>query len=375
MEVTNLPGTGHAELQTLDEETVDSIFSPGTQLSATRSSLSVQAEMIRNDSSGNGAWIMQKCAEALGGKCSMRFEKERTVFTFSCPVEEKDAGSMEDYAEEEEEEFCLPNSIQAIVIDDSMIQRKLLSRFLAVAGVDKSRCHILGKDASEVFGFADFVLDLMKKHPDDKFLIIADENLDIVDGGARHETVSGSRCVEQLRAKLDASEERRLLALIRSANDSARDLEVYRSRAHGYLLKEPLKNERVLDTVRPWWTERFPSKRKSYVSFLPRRSGSESGDNYGPSAKDIDNSLKKIDALCCTEDDSALKMRWLAIREKLHTLRGDIKTMPSKDSLVAIDKQIDSLVRYSSLPLNFHGQWLQIRTQIESILGILRDDS
>ena len=366
MEVMNLPGAGHEGLQKLGEAAIALMFSPGTQLLETQSIDSVEAEMIRNDSSGNGAWIMLKCAEAMGGKCAIRFEFNRTVFSFECPIEAGDLVWEVDSSDEEE--FHLPEEeIQGIIIDDSMIQRKLLDRFLGVAGISKSRRHILGKNSNEVFGFTDFVIDMMKKHPDDKFLVIADENLDIVDGGARHETISGSKCVEELRGRLDESEERRLLALIRSANDSTKDLETYRSRAHGFLLKEPLKNARVLDTIKPWWIARFPSKMKRRISYHSPES-MESADLSGPSVIDIENELKMINALCVADDNSTLRIRWPAIREKMHALKGDIKTMKSKESLANVDEQIDNLARNSHLPKNFANRWSEIRSQIESIL-------
>jgi len=34
----------------------------------------------------DGAWISQKCAKALGGKCSIKFFENKTVFTFECPA-------------------------------------------------------------------------------------------------------------------------------------------------------------------------------------------------------------------------------------------------------------------------------------------------
>lgn len=366
MEVTNLPGPGHSELELLNDHQVASIFSQGTQLVATHATDAVQSEIIRNRSSGNGAWIMQKCAEALGGECTMQFEPERTVFSFTSPVGET-LIELETGSSHDDKDFLLPGETHGIVIDDSMIQQKLLDRFLGMAGISKSRRHVLGKNADEVFGFCQYVEDQMKKYPNDKFLVIADENLDIVDGGARHLTVSGSRCVEKLRETLDEATESRLLALIRSANDSAKDLELYRKRAHGYILKEPLKEQKFLDIIKPWWTARFPnSKRRASVVYTH----TDSTDIYGPSAKDIENALQVVDALCTAQDDSAIKIRWLAIREKLHTLKGDLKTMKSKQSLSEIDKHLDRLVQCLHLPPNFVNLWFDVRSQIEAIIVI-----
>jgi hypothetical protein len=365
MKVINLPGPGHPDLVMLNEHQVATIFSQGTQLAATHSTDTEQAEIIRNKSSGNGAWIMQKCAEALGGKCNMQFEQARTVFSFTSPVAESliesDTESTQD-----DKDFLLPGETHGVVIDDSMIQRKLLDRLLGMAGISKSRRHVLGKNADEVFGFCEYVADQMKKYPNDKFLVIADENLDIVDGGARHLTVSGSLCVEKLRENMDEATESRLLALIRSANDSAKDLELYRNRAHGYMLKEPVKNQRVLDIIKPWWIARFPNS-KGRASVKYTRSDS---DSYGPSANEIESALKVVDALCTAKDGSAIKMRWLAIREKLHALKGDLKTMKSKESLSEIVGQLDRMVQYTHLPPDFAERWSDVRSQIEAIISV-----
>jgi signal transduction histidine kinase len=69
IEVTNEPGIGHELLAQLDESTIQTVFNPGTQLSVTHVVNDQETEMIRNESSGNGAWIMKKCADALGGSC------------------------------------------------------------------------------------------------------------------------------------------------------------------------------------------------------------------------------------------------------------------------------------------------------------------
>lgn len=59
-------------------------------------------------------------------------------------------------------------------------------------------------------------------------LYLVDENLDIVDEATnRHDTISGSQCVENIRRRLSPEIERRMFALIRSANDSSSDIAIY----------------------------------------------------------------------------------------------------------------------------------------------------
>jgi len=77
----------------------------------------------------------------------------------------------------------------------------------------------------------------MGENMGDHILLIADENLDIVDEAAKRKTISGSHLVENIRHRLLPEQERRLFSLIRSANDSASDIAIYKSRAHGFLPK------------------------------------------------------------------------------------------------------------------------------------------
>jgi hypothetical protein len=125
-----------------------------------------------------------------------------------------------------------------------------------------------------------------------------------------------------------------------------------------------MKNQRFLDIIKPWWTARFP-KSKWRPSVLDL---SGDCDSNGPSANDIRTVLVVVDALCAAQDGSAIEMRWLAIREKLHALKGDLKTMKSKESLSQIDEQLDGLVRHSHLPDNFSQRWSDVRAQIEAII-------
>ena len=37
-------------------------------------------------SSGDGAWVMRKCALTLGGECFIDFQPERTIFALRCPA-------------------------------------------------------------------------------------------------------------------------------------------------------------------------------------------------------------------------------------------------------------------------------------------------
>jgi len=75
--VINFPGEDYDEIIAKGQTAEEMVFAPRERLhSNVNSALS----------SGDGAWISQKCAKALGGKCSIKFFENKTVFTFECPA-------------------------------------------------------------------------------------------------------------------------------------------------------------------------------------------------------------------------------------------------------------------------------------------------
>lgn len=372
MKVINLPGDRHADLVKLGQEAVKTVFAAGTRLHESLDSFFGSLnEALVSSSAGDGAWIMQKCAVTLGGDCNIQFQDDRTVFSLTCPAaayypKQTNQGAAADDLQQSGR-FCLPENTWGIAIDDSGIQRKLLGRFLSLAGVEKSKRKVMGKDADEVFGFNDYLLETIRNHPDDRFLVIVDENLDILDGGAHQKTVSGSLCVKRLREQMDAADESRLLALVRSANDSKEDVALYKSRAHGFLPKAPIQKDRVLELIQPWWAKRFPSQELASSPSLVEDEEDDHHDSLLVSSVDLMKSVEVIDALVNVDNEAALKARWPAIREKIHALKGDIKTMKSNARVTTILHALEKL-RGQSLPDELLERWKLIRSLIVSIL-------
>ena len=86
------------------------------------------------------------------------------------------------------------------------------------------------------------MVDQVQKYPDDYHIIIADENLDVYDDQACGRiVVSGSKCIENGLSLLEDSLKDKVLALVRSANDSSEDVNIYKSRCHGFLPKQLLR--------------------------------------------------------------------------------------------------------------------------------------
>lgn len=251
MKIINLPGPGHHKLVELGSRASELVFSHGVRLHKD------SRPGVRCFSAGDGGWIIHKCATILGGTVDICFEPERTVFSFQAPMRPSDVFH-------EGKTFDIQSGVWAIGIDDSKIQRKLLRRFFMHAGVHEHHQIILGYNAEEISNFVQFVVDFVKSHPADLFFIIADENLD-VGSSSQYGIISGSKCIEKIRRALQPDEEKRVLALVRSANDSLRDIALYSSRAHGYLPKVSPCAMNVKEMVYPLWMKRFPDKTSQNV--------------------------------------------------------------------------------------------------------------
>ncbi|KAL7541449.1 hypothetical protein ACHAXR_013265 [Thalassiosira sp. AJA248-18] len=362
LKVTNLPGPGHEKIVAMGSRASELVFAHGTRLHKD-SDLGK-----RSHSAGDGAWIIRKCAKILGGTVGINFEHDRTVFEFRAPVKTHSTPTRD------VETFHIPHGVWGIGIDDSKIQRKLLRRFFHHAGVQEPRQIILGQKPEEIAGFVDFVVDFVNAHPGEIIFLIADENLEMDNDSANHETISGSECIKQIRNSLDREQEMNMLALVRSANDSPRDLALYTSRAHGYMPKVPLRGLSVRETVSSLWKERFP----------PEIGGNQEDENEDTMSRiaSIENlrdltlispvellaELEQVDSLCVRIRDSTSRDdRWPVLWEKLHQLKGDLKSVNVDNKFSTTINLIEAL-RGENHPTDFMTTWLRIRSDVVSFL-------
>ena len=188
---------------------------------------------------------------------------------------------------------------------------------------------------------------------------------------------SGSKCIDKILQTLSPEEESRLLALVRSANDSSAEISTYLSRAHGYLLKEPIDKDGVLGKIRPWWSKRFSSWQNSQ-----ERTGSDDqsaieSEAYDP-FYDIIATLEVLDALCNVSSVKSLRNRWKSIKEKLQILKGDLKSTisssSSSESLLFVLSQIDSL-RLGDFPIDLAERWPLLKSQINAVVSANRTNA
>jgi len=359
MDVINLPGPHHEEILKLGPLASELVFSPRKRLMV-HSTTASNNHVTASHSSGDGAWIMSRCAKTLGGECDINFMRSRTVLTFKCPV--TPYNEMLARSHISHEDFKMPKNVYGIGIDDSKIQRKLLVRFFMYVGIPEDRIHIFGANVEEIKGFDDWAVNFIDRHPDDYFLMIIDENLDVQDEDARSQvTISGSLSVSDMRSRLIPDQERRVLALIRSANDSASDVAIYQARAHGFLPKAPIKKDSVREVLVPMWLKRFP---KFEISTLRNTI-------QGVTVEDYDNDVSMEELKPCineinrfaTWDEEELFEKWNTIWEKLHNLKGDLLTMHDDTILFEVIRMISSLIG-ATPPDNFSEKWQEIQSSL-----------
>jgi len=349
--VINMPGEYHEMLLELGEDAESAVFTKGVQIHerfANDAGSIVTKKSEAASLPGDGGWIIQRCAKIMKGRCSIKFEETRTVFTLDVPA--KPWGSEQIRTPIDIKTFRFPENIWGIGIDDSKIQQKLLGKFFEFAGVSRDRIKVFGKDSEEIVGFVSFVVNFMDEHMGEPVLMIADENLDVLDEASRHQTISGSQLVENIRQRLLPEQERQLFALIRSANDSSSDVAIYKARAHGFLPKAPIKKANVLETLAPLWIARYPQKktgdddstsmsRRRSDSFSSLESSSSLNDAVATTPVEILLIVNEIDKLFSTR---SILQNWEMIWDKLHALKGDLLTLQVGSKVISAVGMINS---------------------------------
>jgi hypothetical protein len=250
------------------------------------------------------------------------------VFSFRCPVE---VLARED--EVDTNNFEVPKDTWGVAFDDSKVQRKLLARILKLAGVEESRIKVIGEDHSDVEALEELLLQLVTEHPEDKILVLVDENLDYRGGNGDLVVMCGSLITEAILKKMTPSQESRVLALVRSANDSAEDVEIYTSRTHGFFPKAPVKCERVQEVLAHLWADRFAgATHERYPAYLQ--------------SVDTEKSLGLIDSLSKSglKDGSISDPDWNHIKAALHFFKkGDLTLLDKPEELEQLVKSIESV--------------------------------
>lgn len=262
----------------------------------------------------------------MKGDCSIKFNELGTEFSLTFPAKPLKLHQERRVSDGEKKvkNFTLPNGTWGIAIDDAKVQMKLLGKLFEFAGIQSDRIRLFGQSSGEIMTFVDYVVDFFDGNKEDYVLLIADENLDVMDGSSKHMTMSGSQMVETIRSRLSPEQEKRLVALIRSANDSLSDVALYEARAHGFLPKAPIKKAEVLEKIKPFWVQRCPELFDGEESGRSRTDSFDSVSSFNvvtATPTEIFQTVHEIDELFST---GLVEENWENIWEKLHVLKGDL---------------------------------------------------
>ena len=349
IQIINEPGPGHDRLLEMGDNASELVFKQSTRL---HSGTGVEDNNVLL-SSGDGAWIMQKCAKTMGGHCGISFEPTKTKFSFSCPAPKAQVNS-----ENNSSPFKLPPKTFGIGIDDSWIQRKLLLRLLSNLGIMSDRIRVIGKTLDELNCLEGIIMNILEEDADNRILMLVDENLDYLDDEANRIIRSGSKTIQSLFQKLPRTYEARILCMVRSANDSAKDVAIYTERTHGFFPKTATKKEDAMELLEPIWVKRFANS-----------SDSSSNSNAFLSSETEHDSISKADLMeVVSSVDTLLKGRrfqdipWPHLWSALHSLKGDILIFDN-ELLVQAAKEINDM-RGSQAPSDFDVQWRAIRRNV-----------
>mmetsp|Transcript_48832 Transcript_48832/g.59089 ORF Transcript_48832/g.59089 Transcript_48832/m.59089 type:complete len:323 (-) Transcript_48832:98-1066(-) len=320
--------------------------------------------------------MYRNCARALNGNCDYDFQENETVFTFTCPAKIIRNGikHSSNQVDSNKKILPLPQETWGIAIDDSKVQRKLLHKFLSHTGIETNKIIIKGETLLEIRTFDDFVVDLVKKHPQDLFLIIVDENMDCTEDD-KLITISGSLHVQNILKMLDSDLNKQILALVRSANDSSADIAKYEARAHGFINKAPIVKNGVEKILAPLWIKRFGidecgSETASDDTSHSSEASSKDTDNKIDLELELKNSIDRIDVLIKTNDCSNTTM---LVMELLHALKGDLMTYSTNDFCVQAMDLADAIRASPKLDERAILKWGQLKELVISLVIRLKE--
>ena len=348
IKVVNEPGQGHKKLLNMGDKACAAVFQQSRRLHD-------NPELGDSSlSSGDGAWIMQKCAKNMGGQCKIAFEPDQTTFSFECHAE-----SIQQDAEKPLSTFELPHNTWAIGIDDSWIQRKLLLRIFASVGIQNGRKKVIGRNAGELDSIGALFGAILDEDPDSKIIVLIDENLDFTDDQGARVIRSGSKIMLGVLESMSVPRRDRVLALVRSANDSSGDVALYKQRTDGFFPKIATKQEVAMEIIEQAWIEKYGVTNDPAILAQFGVNEEECGEE-SISRDDLREVVSSVDTLL--KGKSYQEIPWSHLWSALHGLKGDIM-ISDNPKLVLAAQQITSM-RGSKAPEDFDARWKLIRSSV-----------
>lgn len=268
--VENKPGPGHERLLALDD--CDRIFAQGTRFHDSDGALKMhQLGSERNRiSAGDGGWIMQQSAKALGGSCSISFSPTNTTFSLAVPARVISEGGQHGCkpisSEASAAKGCAvaatdSTSLFLVALDDAPSQCRLMERYFGHIGL-KERSVVWQATSRIIDHFVPMAMDVVRrecaKNDKAKIVFFLDDRLSVARPDGTYLSASGMALGIELRSALyEANLEGRTLLLVRSANDDPTDIEIYSDRLHGLFPKLPMSKAQFDKVLRSHLDRRF----------------------------------------------------------------------------------------------------------------------
>ena len=250
-----------------------------------------------------------------------------------------------------------PEIVWVLGVDDCEFQRYLLGLFFThTLAMRSDHVHMVGETNKQLQELSDILVERMQSLPADALLIaIVDENLAGALPGHRG-VMSGSHAVHDARRRLAPRTEARLLALIRSANDSTRDREFYLAHAHGMVSKG--SQGRLLRTILDAAVHRFGRD----CLILAAAASEEGGHVADPQLKLAVRELQRALAMV----DDWPNRPWSEVSIDVHRMKGMVMSTQRQGSSVnaPLLNALSVLHRCPEQPAGFGQQWPDLKEQV-----------
>jgi hypothetical protein len=194
---------------------------------------------------------------------------------------------------------------------------------------------------------------------------------------------------------MPASSSDRLLALIRSANDSAADLAMYNARAHGFFPKASMTKDRVRVSLAPLWRERFENVRRRIRKNEANTASATLTNRDTNYVRDESDSIATSTGLSVDDENDMITKQelrfsfchvrsfmeqmdpsttdWMMIWRHLHSLSGDLLAASEEIEAAGRAAEMIHSMRGSVLPPDLMEKWQQICVDTQEAIDMLQE--
>lgn len=220
------------------------------------------AEMI-------SSWIATECARLLRGQWSHNFVHHRIVNQLTCPTHVARRTNFQPSIDKTTG-WTVPRDngvVWGIALDKCATQRCIVTKMFDYIGICRQHIVISGGTREEIDSFGDTTVEHVRSHPEDRCIILANEDIDAFSYAAPSQdaesvvSTSGSYLLQYVIAALGPELAGNVLAIVRLNADS-HGADIIGQRAHGYMFLEATSRDAVCHIFQTLWEARFTKAEK-----------------------------------------------------------------------------------------------------------------